>query len=53
MDEKTVLAWFESLEQRFTETRASKTGEHDVWSALYTEMRSALETVFPPSHVVV
>ena len=53
MDEKTALAWFEALEKRFTETRASKTGEHDVWSAVYSEMRSALETVFPPSHVVV
>ena len=52
MDEKTVLAWFESLEQRFNETRASKTGEDDVWSAIYTEMRSALDVAFPPSHVV-
>lgn len=53
MDETTVLAWFEALDERFKETRASRTGEHDIWSAVYTEMRSALETVFPPSHVVV
>jgi len=53
VDEKTALAWFEALDQRFTETRASKTGEHDVWSAVYSEMRAALDTVFPPSHVVV
>jgi hypothetical protein len=53
MDEKTALTWLEALEQRFTETRASKTGEHDVWSAVYSEMRAALDAIFPPSHVVV
>ena len=53
MNEQTALAWFESLERRFIETFDSKTEQYDVWSALYTEMRSALGTSFPPSHVVV
>jgi hypothetical protein len=42
----------ETLDQRFAEAHASKIGEDDVWSAIYSEMRTALESVFPPTHVV-
>lgn len=53
MNEQIALEWFETLQQRFISIRSSRTGEHDVWSALFVEMRSAIESVFQPSHVVV
>ena len=52
LDEKTLLTWFEEIEKRVTETRTLKTGEHDVWAAIYAEMHSALDSVFPPSHAI-
>jgi hypothetical protein len=52
LDEKRAIAWLEALNQRFIDTRAAKNGEHDVWAAIWSEMRTALESVLPPGHVV-
>lgn len=52
MDEKQGIVWLEALNQRFIDTRAAKNGEHDVWAAIWSEMRAALESVLPPGHVV-
>jgi hypothetical protein len=50
--ESEVLGWFEELEKRAQELRVSRTGEHDVWAAVFAELHTALESVFPPSHAV-
>jgi hypothetical protein len=47
-----TLRWFDELEKRATQIRASQTGEHDVWSSLFAEMHTAVAAVFPPSHVI-
>jgi len=52
LDEKILLSWFEDIEKRVSATRALQTGEHDVWAAIFAEMHSALESVFPPSHAI-
>lgn len=52
MDDKQAIAWLEALNQRYIDTRAAKNGEHDVWAAIWSEMRAALESVLPPGHVV-
>ena len=52
MDEKQAIEWLDALNQRFIDTRAAKNGEHDVWAAIWSEMRAALESVLPPGHVV-
>ena len=52
MDEQRAITWLEALNQRFIDTRAAKNGEYDVWAAIWSEMRSALESVLPPGHVV-
>ena len=53
MTDKELLKWFEKLEQRVLELRTSKTGEHDVWASVFTEMLTALTIVFPASHVII
>ena len=53
MDEKQAIDWFEALDKRFTDTHAAKNGENDVWAAIYSEMRAALEATLPPGHVVI
>jgi len=52
MDEKSLLTWFEQIDEHITQTINSRTGESDAWPALLTEMQTALESVFPPSHTV-
>ena len=52
MDERQAIAWLEELNQRFIDTRAAKNGEDDIWAALWSEMRAALESILPPGHVV-
>jgi hypothetical protein len=53
LDESTLLTWFEEIEKRVSETRASETVALDVWAASFAEMHAALESVFPPSHTIV
>jgi hypothetical protein len=52
LDEKQAINWLEALDKRFADTQADKIGEDDVWAAIYSEMRAALETTLPPGHVV-
>jgi hypothetical protein len=52
LDEKQAIDWLDALDERFTDTQAAKNGEDDVWAAIYSEMRAALETILPPGHVV-
>jgi hypothetical protein len=52
MDEKSLLAWFDQIGTRITIFRTSPTGEHDAWASLFTEMQTALESIFPQSHPV-
>lgn len=52
MDEKSLLGWFEQMGRRITDFRASPTSENDAWAALFTEMQTALESIFPLSHPV-
>jgi hypothetical protein len=52
LNEKLAIDWLETLDQRFADTRAAKIGEDDVWAAIYSEMRAALESVLPPGHII-
>jgi hypothetical protein len=53
LDEKALLIWFEELEKRVSESRASQIVAPGVWAAIFAEMHAALESVFPPSHAIV
>ena len=52
MDENSLLTWFEQIGRRIIDFRASPTGENDAWASLFTEMQTALESIFPQSHPV-
>src|SRR5687768_977065 len=52
MDVQDALRWFDELEKRVVELRASRNAELEASSALYGEMHSALESIFPPSHAI-
>lgn len=53
LDEAGALAWLEALDRRYADTRAAQNGETDIWSAIFSEMRTALEAVLPPGHVLI
>jgi hypothetical protein len=52
MNEQQAIAWLESLNQKYIDTKAAQNGEYDVWSSIWSEMRSALEAILPPGHFV-
>jgi len=52
MDEQRLLTWFEQIEGRISQTFIPGTHQYAMRTALLTEMQTALESVFPPSHTV-
>jgi hypothetical protein len=53
MDEKSLLTWFEQINGRVSEViYPTRPENHSAWTDLFTEMQTALESVFPPSHTV-
>jgi hypothetical protein len=52
MDEQSLLTWFEQMEGRVSQTFTPGTHQYAMRTALLTEMQTALESVFPPSHTV-
>lgn len=51
MVEQGLLTWFEQIAERITQVRNSR-ADADEWSELWTEMQTALESIFPSSHAV-
>jgi hypothetical protein len=47
-----ILEWFEKLEKSATDLRDSRTSEVHTWAPVLTELHSALDSVFPPNHVI-
>lgn len=52
MDEQSLLTWFEQLDKRVSQTFVPRTYQFAERAALLTEIQTALESVFPPSHAV-
>jgi hypothetical protein len=52
MDEQRLLTWFEQIDERVSQAFTPGTHQYAVRAGLLTEMQTALESVFPPSHTV-
>jgi hypothetical protein len=52
MDEQSLLTWLEQIDKRISQVFIRGTHQYAVRAAVLTEMQTALESVFPPSHAV-
>jgi hypothetical protein len=52
MDEQSLLTWFDQIDERISQVFTPGTHQYAVRAAVLTEMQTALESVFPPSHTV-
>jgi predicted nucleotide-binding protein len=52
MDEQSLLTWFQQIDERISQVFIRGTHQYALRAAVLTEMQTALESVFPPSHAV-
>ena len=52
MNDQSLLIWFEQIVNRLIDFCSSPPTGNDVWAALFAEMQTDLESIFPQSHAV-